>query len=187
MALQLHGIEHFDLPGAHRVGGKASRRLHGDEREQLEQMVLHHVAQRAGRIVIVPRRLDTQRLGDRDLHVIDMVAVPDRLEQAVGEAQHQDVLHRLLAQIVVDAENLILAENAEQLSIELPRRGEVGAERLLDDDAPPGAVGLARQPQLAEMAADRRKTGRRRCQIERRLPLVFVSPSMRASSRPIFS
>src|ERR1700720_4409853 len=95
-----------------------------------------------------------------------MVTIPDRLEQAVGEAQHQNVLHRLLAQIMVDAKNLILAEDPEQLAIELPRRGEIGAERLFDNDASPCAVGLARQSRLAEMTADRRKTGRRRRQIE---------------------
>ena len=114
--LQLHGIEQFGLAGAHRVGGKARRRLHGDEREQLEQMVRHHVAQRAGRVVIIAAAADGQRLGDGDLHVVDMVAIPDRLEQAVGEAQHQNVLHRLLAEIMVDAENLIFLENAEQFA-----------------------------------------------------------------------
>ena len=164
--LQLHRIEQFRLAGAHRVGGKARRRLHGDEREQLEQMVRHHVAQRAGRVVIIAAAADGQRFGDRDLHVIDMVAIPDRLEQAVGKAQHQNVLHRLLAEIMIDAKNLILAENAEQFAIERPRRSEIGAERLFDDDASPCAVCLTRQPRLAEMAADRRKTGRRRGQIE---------------------
>src|SRR5580693_313028 len=95
-----------------------------------------------------------------------MVAIPDRLEQAVGEAQHQNVLHRLLAEIMVDAKNLILAEDAEQLAIELPRRPKICAKRLFDDDAPPRAVGLASQARLAEVTADRRKPGRRRRQIE---------------------
>jgi hypothetical protein len=34
--------------------------------------------------------------------VIDEVAVPDRLEQAVGEAEGENVLRRLLAEEVVD-------------------------------------------------------------------------------------
>ena len=33
--------------------------------------------------------------------------VPHRLEQRVGEAQRQDVLDRLLAQVVVDAEHVL--------------------------------------------------------------------------------
>jgi len=40
------------------------------------------------------------------LHVADVVAVPDRLEQAVGEAEGQDVVDRLFAQEVVDPEDL---------------------------------------------------------------------------------
>ena len=103
-------------------------------------MVRHHVAQRAGRVVIAAAAADGERFRDRDLDVVDVVAIPDRLEQAVGEAQHQDVLHRLLAEIMIDAENLILFEDAEQFLVERLRRGEIGAERLFDDDAPPGAV-----------------------------------------------
>src|ERR1700691_4438525 len=67
---------------------------------------------------------------------------------------------------MVDAENLVLFEDAEQLLIERARGGEIGAEWFLDDEAPPRAIGFARQPRLAEMAADRRKTGRRRGQIK---------------------
>ena len=39
-----------------------------------------------------------------------MVAVPDRLEESVREAQREDVVHRLLAQEVVDPEDLGLLE-----------------------------------------------------------------------------
>src|ERR1700722_11830078 len=100
-----------------------------------------------------------------------MVAVPDRLEQAVREPQHHNVLHRLLAEIVIDAENLILFEDAEQRPIERLRRGEIGAEWLLDDDpAPRGAV-FARQAGLAEVDADRRKGGRWRRQIKQAISL----------------
>ena len=51
-------------------------------------------------------------LGDGDLHVVDVAVVPDRLEDRVGEPEHEDVLHRLLAQVMVDAEDLALAERA---------------------------------------------------------------------------
>ena len=72
-------------------------------------MVRHHVAQRAGRVVEPSPPLDRDRLCHGDLHVVDVVAVPDRLEQAVGEPHDHDVLDRLLAQIVVHAEDLVLA------------------------------------------------------------------------------
>ena len=146
-------------------------------------MVRHHVAQRAGGVVIIAAAADGQRFGDRDLHVIDMVAIPDRLEQAIGEAQHQDVLHGLLAEIMIDAKNLILFEDAEQLLIERLRRGEIGAERLFDDDAPPGAVVFARQTGLAEMAC-RSARSRPAASPDRTggCPWCCARASMRASS-----
>jgi hypothetical protein len=98
--------------------------------------------------------------------MIDVVPVPDRLEQPVGEAQHQNVLHRFLSEIMIDPIDLMLGEVFEQSLIETACRREVGAERLLDDDAPPGAVHLARKPGLAEPGADRSERRRRSCEIE---------------------
>ena len=43
-----------------------------------------------------------------------MLAVPDRLEEGVREAQVHDVLHRLLAQEVVDAEEALLGKDRGQ-------------------------------------------------------------------------
>ena len=57
----------------------------------------HHVAQRARLVVVAAAPLDADRLGDGDLHVVDVAAVPDRLEDAVAEAERQDVLDGLLA------------------------------------------------------------------------------------------
>ena len=73
-------------------------------------MVRHHVAQRAGLVVEAAAMADAELFIDRDLDVVDMVAVPDRLEHAVGEAQHQDVLHRLLAEVVIDPVDLVLID-----------------------------------------------------------------------------
>ncbi len=120
------GVERARLFRTHAVGVEPRRRLHGDERQQLKEMVRHHVAQRAGRVVEGAAPADGDGLGDGDLHMVDMLALPDRLEQAVGETQHQNVLHRLLAEIMVDAENLVLVEHLAQFGIELHRRGEVG-------------------------------------------------------------
>jgi hypothetical protein len=50
--------------------------------------------------------------------VVDEVAVPDRLEQAVGEAEGQDVERRLLAEEVVDAEDLLLVEDLVDLGVQ---------------------------------------------------------------------
>ena len=95
-----------------------------------------------------------------------MVPVPDRLEQPVGKAQDQNVLHRFLPEIMIDPVDLMLGEAFEQPLVEAARRGEIGAERLLDDDAPPGAVRLACKPGLAEPGADRSERRRGCCEIE---------------------
>ena len=81
---------------------------------------------------------DRQFFGRGDLHVIDVVAVPDRLENGVGEPQHEDVLHRLLAEVMVDAVDLVLGEHPVDLFVQLVARGQVGAEGLFDHEPPRG-------------------------------------------------
>ena len=116
--------------GSSAVGGSIAMKA-----EDLEQVRHHHVAIGAGLLVERGALAEPERLGHVDLHVVDEVAVPDRLEQAVGEAERQDVLRRLLAEEMVDAENLLLGEHLVQLGVERHRAGEIGAERLFHDDA----------------------------------------------------
>ena len=73
-------------------------------------MVLEHVADRSGPLVERGTVLDPDRLGDRDLDMVDELPVPDGLEDTVGEAQRHQVLDRVFAQVVVDAEDLVLGE-----------------------------------------------------------------------------
>ncbi len=103
-------------------------------------MVLEDVARRPGLLVERAAVLDADRLGHRDLHVVDVAPVPERLEDAVAEPEDQQVPDGLLAQVVVDAIDLRLAEDLADLAIQALRRVEVVAERLLDDDPPPAAV-----------------------------------------------
>ena len=100
-------------------------------------MVLDHVAQRAGLLVVRAARLDADALADRDLHVVDVVPVPEGLEDAIGPAEDEDVLHGLLPEVVVDPVDLILAPRRRHDLVERPRRREIAAERLLDHDAHP--------------------------------------------------
>ena len=125
-------------------------------------MVLHHVAQRAGLIVIGDAVFQPHRLGHGDLHVIDMGRVPQRLVEHVGEAQRHQVLHRLLAQIVVDAEDLVFAEIVADKVVERAGRIEVAANRLFHNDARIGRD----QPVLAQLVRNIAEQGRRDGQIE---------------------
>ncbi len=83
---------------------------------------------------------DAELLVDGDLHMIDMVAIPDRLEHAVGKAQHQDVLHRFLAEVVIDPIDLVLVDDLEQFAVQDFRRGKISPERLFNHQPPPCAA-----------------------------------------------
>ena len=79
--------------------------------------------------------------------MVDVVPVPNGLEQPVGKAKRQDVLRRFLPQEVVDAEHLLLAEDLVHAGVEGLGTGQVGAEGLLHDD--PGPLRQAGRPEGA--------------------------------------
>ncbi len=89
----------------------------------------------------------------------------------VGEPLHQQVLHGLLPEVVVDAIDLKLLEHLLDRGVQRAGRIEVLPKRLLDDDL--RVVGLGevfpRQSAVAEMADDRREHRWRRGDVEQRL------------------
>jgi hypothetical protein len=89
----------------------------------LQDVVLHHVAQRAGGVVVAGTALDAEGLGHGDLHMIDMGGVPEGLEQCIGEAQRHQVLHRLLAEIMIDSVDLRLGKDLADGVVHGPGRG----------------------------------------------------------------
>jgi hypothetical protein len=110
-----------------------------------------HVAERAGLLEESGAALDRQLLGHVDLDIVDVPAVPDRFEQAVGEAKREDVLHGLLAEEMVDPEDLGLVEHGVQALVERARRGQVVTEGLLDDQPGPFAeTGAEHRPHRPE-------------------------------------
>ena len=58
----------------------------------MKGMVLHHVSQGACRLIVGGAPLHTDGFTDRKLHMVDVLPVPDRLEDTVREPQRQDVL-----------------------------------------------------------------------------------------------
>ena len=117
--------EHLHLLVPDRVGREVDRRLHRGQRDELEQVVLEDVTDCAGLFVERGATLDAERLGDGDLDVVDELAIPDRLEDPVREAEREQVLDRLLAEVVVDPEDLRLVEvlRAARRSAPAPSRG----------------------------------------------------------------
>ena len=92
-------------------------------------MVLDDVAEGAGLLVEGAAAFDADGLGGGDLDVVDVVAVPDGLEDAVGEAEDEDVLNGLFAEVVIDAEDLVFGEDLVDLVVELAGGFEVVCRR----------------------------------------------------------
>ena len=111
--------------------------------------------------------------------MVDVAPVPDRLEDAVAEPEDQQVPDRLLAQVVVDPVDLLLAEDLADLAVEPDGRLEVAPERLLDDDpAPATAVHLVVEAGPAELADDLREGRRLRREVVQAVagrPLLLVA------------
>ena len=71
--------------------------------------------------------------------MVDMGAVPQRLEQGIGEPQRQQVLDRFLAEIMVDAEGPLLGKGSGDGVVDLAAGGEIAAQRLFQRQADGGA------------------------------------------------
>ncbi len=117
-------------------------------------MIRHHVAQRPGRFIERAAMLDADGFRDRDLHVIDIIVVPQRFEEAVAEAKRHDVLDGLFAEIMIDSVDLILVQTCADLAIERVRRIQVVAERLLDDHSSPMPVSFFGESRASQLLYD---------------------------------
>ena len=101
---------------------------------------------RPGFFVVRAAVLDAQFFRHRNLHVVDVAAIPEGLKNAVGEPEHQQVLHRLFAQVVIDAIDLIFVENAGDGLVQfraLSRLRPKGFSMMMRVQVFPGSLGLA--------------------------------------------
>src|SRR5271170_8010859 len=106
-------------------------------------MVLDDVADRSGLIVEAAAALDAEIFRHGDLHALDVVAVPERLHEGVGEAEDDHVVYRPLPQVMIDSENRGFIELPEENLIQMSRGLQIVTERFLDDDA-----GIRRAPAI---------------------------------------
>ena len=70
-------------------------------------------AERSGLFVVSGPRANAFLFGDGNLDVIDVLLIEERLENAVGESEDEDVLNRFLAQVMVDAINLVRPQRVQ--------------------------------------------------------------------------
>ena len=79
------GTQDLHLLVPHRVGVEGHRRLHRQEHQELQHVVLDQVAQRARLVVVAGAGPDPHVLRRGDLHAVDVRPVPERLEDLVAE------------------------------------------------------------------------------------------------------
>ena len=84
-------------------------------------MVLHHIANRAGPVVEASPALNSKIFGHGDLHVLDIVPIPERLHEGIREPEDQHVVHRPLSEVVIDAKDRRLVEDLAEYSIKVFR------------------------------------------------------------------
>ena len=95
---------------ANAVGIHSRRRVHGDETQQLQQMILHHIAQCARLVIKLRTTLHTEFFRNRDLHIGNIISTQNWFKKTIAKTQSHQVLHRFFTQIMVNAENLRLFE-----------------------------------------------------------------------------
>ena len=64
-------------------------------------MILEHVSQNPGRVVVSPSSTYHHLFGNRDLHMVDIITIPDGLKDAIRKTQSENILYRLLAEVFV--------------------------------------------------------------------------------------
>ena len=71
-------------------------------------------------VVVAAAAFDADLFGHGDLDVVDVAAVPERLVNRVGKPEVHQVLDGLLAEVMVDAENVLFCKGALQVAVQLP-------------------------------------------------------------------
>ena len=100
-------------------------------------MVLDHVAHYPGAIIIASACANAFGLRHGDLHVINIVAVPDGFKARIGKAEDQHILDRLFAQVMIDTVELLFAHNGEELAVQGPGGGFIMPKGFFENDPPP--------------------------------------------------
>ena len=100
--------------------------------------------------------------------MIDILVIPNRLENAIGETHDHEVLDGFLAKIVIDTKNLRFVEHAARNGIDRLSCGQIASNRLFDDDAGVRKLGgwCPGKACLRQAFADRSERARGNAEIE---------------------
>ena len=84
-------------------------------------MVWHHVTQRAGVFEVATAALHSNGLRDGDLHVLNIAAVPHRLEDSISKPKRQHILDSFFAQVVINSVDLVFFQYFLDLRVQRSR------------------------------------------------------------------
>src|ERR1700722_14841098 len=127
--------KYLDLFVADSVAVYAGGGLHGQKSYHLEHVVFDHVADRPGVVVELPPPLDPELFCHRNLHTLDVIPVPDRLQKAIGEAKEQKIENRLFTEVVVDTKDSRFGKHGMKSGVQLLRRGKIAPKGLFENDS----------------------------------------------------
>ena len=114
VAVELDGLHLREQRHLRRLDRRARhrrRRVHREPHERLQQVVLDDVSDDPEAVEVAAAAAGAQILLERELHTLDVLRVPRRLEDLVRPAERRDVEDHLFAQVVVEAEELALVED----------------------------------------------------------------------------
>ena len=80
-------MQNLGLFVANCVSTERDWRLHRSQADELHDVIGNHVTQGPGGIVVTAAGFHTNGFSYGDLHVIDVAAVPNGLEDSVGKAE----------------------------------------------------------------------------------------------------
>ena len=143
-----HASQDTDLLVTDVFGGERDGALHSEQGEDLQQVVLHDIADDAKLVEVtttafcakwlfkcnllcVSFSLSTLRWVSY-LDVVDVVPVPGCAKELVTEPENQDVLDHFLTKVVVNTEELILCPVGRKRLLKLARALKILTEGLLD-------------------------------------------------------
>src|ERR1051326_3812617 len=151
--------KHLDLLVVQRLEIHIRWRLHRQQSHYLKHVILKDIANRPDLIIKSAPSIDSKIFCQGNLHAVDVVPVPYRLQEGVGKAEAKQVLHRFLTEVMVNAKDGWLRENRVQYAVQFLRRCQVSTKGLLDDDSSP--LGTTRSPQrFHDCAKEVRRNGK---------------------------
>ncbi len=82
-------LQHFDFLLVNAACFKVGRRLHRNKGQNLQQMVLQHIATLPRLVKIIPTAFDANLFRHRDLDMVNGAMVPIGGENSIGKTQGQ--------------------------------------------------------------------------------------------------